>query len=223
MNPAPTELSHPILRHVRHRKYLILLSSFLLLIFADTFSDIRLVNVAAIYQNMLVGLLVFFPRPRTRTVIIALIAASFFLDLLEAQHVFTDGRAMHGFIYLNYFALVSGQAYREGLYSDRVTRELLSAAPGGFVLLCLIATFLFSMVEAGYPGSFSTIGTGQHVLENLHYFSFVTLLTIGYGDIVPLLLVAKRAVMLAGLTGHFYPVFITSIIVGKYPSAKELF
>lgn len=56
------------------------------------------------------------------------------------------------------------------------------------------------------------------MLTNLNYFSFTTLLTIGYGDILPVSLVAKRAVMLVGLAGHFYTVFTTSIIIGKYLS-----
>jgi len=58
-------------------------------------------------------------------------------------------------------------------------------------------------------------------MANLNYFSFTTLLTIGYGDITPVSLVAKRAVMLIGLAGHFYTAFITTIIIGKYLSAKK--
>ncbi len=59
------------------------------------------------------------------------------------------------------------------------------------------------------------------VLDNLNYFSFITLLTIGYGDITPVTLIAKRAVMMMGLVGHFYTVFVTSIIIGKYLSIKK--
>jgi hypothetical protein len=58
-------------------------------------------------------------------------------------------------------------------------------------------------------------------MNNLNYFSFTTLLTIGYGDILPLSLLARRAVMLIGLAGHFYTVFVTSIIIGKYLSANN--
>jgi hypothetical protein len=47
------------------------------------------------------------------------------------------------------------------------------------------------------------------------------LLTIGYGDITPVSLIAKRVVMFMGLAGHFYTVFITSIIIGKYLSLKK--
>jgi len=50
----------------------------------------------------------------------------------------------------------------------------------------------------------------------LNYFSFVTILSIGYGDILPLTLVAKRAVMLVGLISYFYTAFVSGIVIGKY-------
>jgi voltage-gated potassium channel len=34
-------------------------------------------------------------------------------------------------------------------------------------------------------------------------------------------LIARRAVMLMGLLGHFYTVFITSIIIGKYLTTNK--
>ena len=62
---------------------------------------------------------------------------------------------------------------------------------------------------------------GKNILVNLNYFSFTTLLTIGFGDIAPLSLIAKRAVMFIGLLGHFYTVFVTGIIIGKYLTANR--
>jgi voltage-gated potassium channel Kch len=48
------------------------------------------------------------------------------------------------------------------------------------------------------------------------YFSFTTLLTIGYGDILPITQVAQKAAIFVGLTGQFYLVILTAITVGKY-------
>ena len=117
--------------------------------------------------------------------------------------------------------MVAKEVYREVLYVKTVSRELLAAALCGFVLLCLIATFLFYQIDIHVPHSFSNTGEGRNILTNLNYFSFTTLLTVGYGDITPVSLIAKRAVMLMGLMGHFYTVFITSIIIGKYLSVKK--
>lgn len=97
---------------------------------------------------------------------------------------------------------------------------MVSAVMCGFILLCFISTFIFAEVEAMNPNSFSNIGTGRDKLSYLNYFSVTTLLTIGFGDIVPLTLVAKRWVMLMALAGHFYTVFITAIVIGKYLNNK---
>ncbi|WP_298511081.1 potassium channel family protein [uncultured Kordia sp.] len=69
------------------------------------------------------------------------------------------------------------------------------------------------------PSSFKGILDASHgdtLLEQLMYFSYITLLTIGYGDIVPVTAIARKATILIGLIGQIYLVIITSIIVGKY-------
>ena len=143
------------------------------------------------------------------------------LDVLDAIIALPDIRKRLGLAYLCFFFLVAKEVYKEALYAKIVSRELLSAALCGFVILCMIATFLFYIIEMEIPYSFFNIGSGKDTLTNLNYFSFTTLLTIGFGDITPLSVIAKRAVMLMGLTGHFYTVFVTSIIIGKYLSANK--
>ena len=41
-------------------------------------------------------------------------------------------------------------------------------------------------------------------------------MTIGYGEITPVTLLAQKATILIGLLGQFYLVIITAIIVGKF-------
>ncbi len=63
----------------------------------------------------------------------------------------------------------------------------------------------------------SIVGTYKASLtEGLMYFSYVTLLTIGFGDITPVTALAQKAAILIGLMGQIYLVVITAIIVGKY-------
>lgn len=189
------------------------------LIFGNTFTEhIPIMGIINIYQNMVIGMLVFYPKKWLRNTVILLIVVSALLNLFASRMAFIDIRSWQGIIYLTFFILVAVEVFKMVLYSKRVSRELLSALLCGFVLLCLIGTFLFYQIDVELPNSFSNIGKGKDILINLNYFSFTTLLTIGYGDITPVSLVAKRAVMFMGLAGHFYTVFITSIIIGKYLS-----
>ena len=48
------------------------------------------------------------------------------------------------------------------------------------------------------------------------YYSYITLMTIGYGDILPITPIAQKAAIFIGLIGQFYLVVLTAIVVGKY-------
>lgn len=223
----PNTLSHfslfnKLLFYIGQRKYAVLLISFLILIFGNTFTEDRQIfGLVNIYQNLLTGLLVFYHKKRLRYIIISLILVSVVLDLFAGNFTFIQGKSWHGILYLIFFFLVVKEVSIEVLFVKTVSTEMLAAALCGFVLLCQIGTFLFYLIEIYSPHSFSNTGEGKDILVNLNYFSFTTLLTIGFGDITPLSIVAKRAVMFLGLLGHFYTVFVTGIIIGKYLTAKK--
>lgn len=52
--------------------------------------------------------------------------------------------------------------------------------------------------------------------EAILYYSFITLMTIGYGEIVPVIPVAQKAAILVGLIGQFYLVIVTAVVIEKY-------
>ena len=200
--PLQPSMFNKVILSISHRKYECLLFSFLLLIFGDTFNYHKhIVSVAGIYQNFIVGLIIFYNKKWLRSLILSIIIVTIILDCFAPRLAFINMRSWHGNIYLIFFFLVATEVFKEVLYIKTVTRELLAAALCSFVLLCLISTFVFYQVDISIPHSFSNTGEGKDVLTNLNYFGFTTMLTIGYGDITPLSLVAKRTVMLMGLAG----------------------
>jgi voltage-gated potassium channel Kch len=48
------------------------------------------------------------------------------------------------------------------------------------------------------------------------YFSFVTLTTVGFGDVVPVDPVARAAMILEALIGQFYLVVLVARLVGMH-------
>lgn len=208
-----------LLDNIDKRKYLILLVSFLILIFGNTFTeDYQIFGIVNIYQNLIAGLLVFQNKKRFRYIILGIILISIALDLFANNFSPTQTKTGHTILYLIFFTMVVAEVYTKVLTVKEVSTEMLAAALCGFVLLCQIATLVFYQIDIYSPHSFSNTGEGNNILINLNYFSFTTLLTIGFGDIAPLTLIAKRAVMFVGLLGHFYTVFVTGIIIGKFIS-----
>ncbi len=211
-----------LLCFIEERKYEILLCSFLLMIFGNTFAiSNHVISIMDIYQNFVICFFIFLRKKWMRNFIAVTLLLFISLDVFENQLSFIDARSWHGIIYLIFFFRIAIEIFKKIFYTKTVSREMLSAALCGFVVLCLIATFVSYQINVLSPDSFSNAGDKKDMLNNLNYFSFTTLLTIGYGDITPLTIVAKRTVMLVGICGHFYTVFVTSIIIGKYLSSNN--
>jgi hypothetical protein len=87
------------------------------------------------------------------------------------------------------------------------------------MLIGLIAAKTFITLNSA---TVSFEGEDISSFSSFFYFSFITLLTIGYGDITPTTEVSQKLVILFGLIGHFNSIFVIAIIVGKLLKSQEL-
>lgn len=122
--------------------------------------------------------------------------------------------------YLLYFISISVFVYKEIYRNRKVNVELLTAVICGLIILGFITSFLILTVNTLIPGSFSGIHENDS-FEKIVYFSFITILSIGYGDITPVTELARSIVILIGLAGNIYNVMVTGITVGKFLSQKK--
>jgi voltage-gated potassium channel Kch len=60
-----------------------------------------------------------------------------------------------------------------------------------------------------------------HSMSTMTYFSFVTLTTLGYGDISPVTPIAKVLVMLEAVVGMFYIAIIVASLIGAARDKKK--
>ena len=63
--------------------------------------------------------------------------------------------------------------------------------------------------------------TIENIMNDLFYFSYITILTVGYGDIVPVSWVARNATILAALAGNMYSLVVISSIVSRAGSSSR--
>jgi len=90
-----------------------------------------------------------------------------------------------------------------------------------YVLMGVFWTGLYVNLELLNPGSFTFGAHGLHpdresFYRLLFFYSYVTLLTIGYGDVVPMSGMAQTLTILEGLIGQFYLIFFMASLVGLY-------
>ncbi|MCW3093920.1 MAG: hypothetical protein JWP81_4989 [Ferruginibacter sp.] len=202
-------------KYIEKRKYEILLLSLLLLMFGVRPSFI---NPFLPIQVMITGAIIFYSRKflwyliaGLLTVTIALFIAS---DIFHFKAI--NNRSLLGITFIIYFVIITVEVFRRILIVEKISPEIISAVLCGFIMLCFIGCFLFDFIETYTPGSFSGLGESKRKLNTLLYFSVSNLLTLGFGDILPISFFAKKSVMFLGLVGHFYTVFVTAIIIGKY-------
>lgn len=97
----------------------------------------------------------------------------------------------------------------------RVSSDLIMAAASEYVLIGILWTFLFYILEGVYPGSFSFQGSEINPAGFL-YYSFVTLTTTGYGDVLPVSAQARSLAMLEMITGQLFIAITVARLVGLY-------
>ncbi|MEM9679800.1 MAG: ion channel [Bacteroidota bacterium] len=132
----------------------------------------------------------------------------------------TDNMLIRLFIYFVFYITVTWNIIKQVWQAQHVTKNVIMGLMSGYVSLGFLAFFLFMSIELMNPGAFSgiLIETNDIVLksEGILYYAYITLLTIGYGEIVPTIPIAQKAAVLVGLMGQFYMVIITAVVVEKY-------
>lgn len=103
------------------------------------------------------------------------------------------------------------------LESKRVTRHVIYAALTGYLIVGLMWASIYSLIDATAPGSFD-VGQGWIDSPRLVYlyFSFVTLTTLGYGDITPLTPPAYSFSILEAAIGQIYLTVLVARLVGMH-------
>lgn len=103
-----------------------------------------------------------------------------------------------------------------------ITADIIAGAIVAYLLMALMWSLLYGVLEAAHPGSFRFAEGVTFIRRELFtYFSFVTITTVGYGDIIPVTPVARAFSNLEAVVGQLYLVTLVSWLVGMYISARS--
>ena len=94
----------------------------------------------------------------------------------------------------------------------RVTHETVLGALCSYVLVGLLFAFLFLAVD-GFRGTDFFVQEGPHVQSEYVYFSFVTLTTLGFGDLSPSVGLPQALTALEALFGQVFLVTLVARLV----------
>ena len=111
------------------------------------------------------------------------------------------------------------------LRAPSVTTEVLCASISAYLMLGLMWTMAYWLVDQLTPGgafSFNT-NAGARSMNGFtgFYFSFITLSTVGYGDITPVSRIARWLAALEAMTGLLYVAVLIARLVALYSTPKS--
>ena len=138
-------------------------------------------------------------------------------DLVPPPVFLISGLVLVAFVVVNLLRFV--------LLAPSVNAEVLCASISAYLMLGLIFTMAYWLVDQLTPGgafSFNT-NAGKQSMNgfNAFYFSFITLSTVGYGDITPLTRIARWLAALEAMTGLLYMTVLIARLVSLYSSPKS--
>jgi len=118
--------------------------------------------------------------------------------------------------YLAFFIYIVYRLFLMILRSGRVTVDVIVVSVCIYLIAGIIFAILCSTLDKIYPEAYSDIVVeGNHIYEFV-YYSFITMATVGYGDIVPKIPQTETVAVLMGITGQLYMTVVVAILVGKF-------
>ena len=111
------------------------------------------------------------------------------------------------------------------LQAPLVTIEVLCASIAAYLMLGLMWTVAYWLVDQLTPGGAFSFNTnrGARSMNGFtgFYFSFITLSTVGYGDITPVSQAARWLAAMEAMTGLLYVAVLIARLVSLYSSTKQ--
>jgi len=120
-----------------------------------------------------------------------------------------------------FLGVMSVGLVRRAMAPGRVTMSRVLASLCAYLMIGLVWAEVYAAVVVVSPGSFNTsLGWGQmdtgDVVTRAVYFSFVTLTTLGYGDITPATDTTRSLAVTEAIVGQLYLTVMVARLVGLF-------
>ena len=158
-------------------------------------------------------------------VILSVLAIPMLLSIWIGHFIEIQGLSITGsFSGIIFFIYLIITLLRHVFRQERINREVIFAAIVVYLLMGVLWAYVYGTIESIQPNSFSrikdTMGDQRYLFL---YYSFVTLTTLGYGDISPITPVASSMAILEAIIGQLYLVVQIAWLVGLRVSQKTKF
>ncbi len=161
-------------------------------------------------------------RVRAGALKLAAVGAVIVMAAILAE-VLTDGDSLSRLARASVIVLVVAMPAVIGARIMRhpvVTGETVMGAICVYLLVGLVFSIGYQLIDKIDEAAFATVQNGDW--PDLHYFSFVTLTTLGYGDITPTSDFARSVAVLEAVVGNVFLVTLVAFLVGNMGRQRQL-
>lgn len=147
--------------------------------------------------------------------VIAIIWITHFLETPNADNEISN---ILLFLYFSYilFILITHM-----LRSRQVNLNMILMAITIYLLMAVEGGFVFAVLNQLFDNAFNISSDASFSLMDYIYYSFITLTTLGYGDVLPMIEETRIPAALLATCGQFYMAIIVAVLVGKYISFQK--
>jgi voltage-gated potassium channel len=191
---------------------------------------LRLFTSIFLFNALLVTLSASGKKIRLQWLLWALFAAATFLTVLFLYDSDLHRRALYlklaNISTILLLLLCLGNILAFIFESRQVTLDIIFAAVVAYLLIAFVFSEGYLLLHNFSPHSFNiAAGASPAEIETLHgdmmYYSFITITTVGLGDIVPLGPVARALTVLEAMIGQFFVAILVAWLVGRFISQEK--
>jgi len=156
------------------------------------------------------------PGQIATSVVLALIAVSLRFGEVQVDLPVAYSDLLYGTFFSYASVLIVMHIFTD---NERVNINLVYGAISVYLLIGLAFALFYAGLEELDPGSFSglNLAPGPHeVFLQAMYFSFVTLATLGYGDILPVSDLSRPLAYTEAIIGQLYLTVLVARLVGMH-------
>jgi len=138
--------------------------------------------------------------------------------------VVNNASSFLNFVFFGYVGVV---LIKQVASAQQVNARVILESVNGYLLMGLIFSILIAVIVKFDPGAINfpeySDPTGDQTVKfsDCLYYSFISITTMGYGDLVPTEAYTKSLATLIGVSGQLYVAIIIALLVGKFSSQKE--
>jgi len=162
-------------------------------------------------------------RKNQRSIAITLLLPLLILYWLGLYDIISFSRFGAHLLFAVYYGLLIYSFISQIMSAERVSTNVLFATFSLYLIIGLFWGSFYSLLYQISPGAYggALLENADSTFHTFNYFSFVTLTTLGYGDITPQTAGAASLCQMEAIVGQFYTAVVVAWFVGMHVSNRH--